>query len=877
MSLSDEIQRAANEAETTLALVGTLRAEIDAAERAAKAFADAKAKVASELPSLERRLNTVESDIQSKITKLLNRQNSASLDAIEKDADALRAAVDAFADAPKAGLDALKRAIDAALVSRIGDARKRIEEQDAEGRRMTAAFSPVDKALKGAAKQLGAGALDAAEALLDTAESALAAARAAITGLRFQQFAAFYAKKADGLEKKIATARADLATARQAAAQIAAPTGQPAAPAPLPAAKFPDKITAQLIEKSTINASIGGTTGARLVEIDGVKYVCKTTGGGQGVSKEHVRNEADADQAYRRAGILVPDCRVYEVEGKTYKLSQYIEGGKTLGEWLRVATSTQKEAMRAQLAKGYALDALFANWDVVGTNQDNILVDKAGNAWRIDNGSAFGFRAQGAKKKPEEFEKREWPDDWRTLRSSGINKGVFDQLTAYDIFHAFNEIDVDAAIRGLPDSTKQALAKPLEEMRQMGARCANFDEGGYTPETTSFVLESTYDLSKESFREEVPKHISLGNYGFCRASGFSGRQNPGGLPDYAQYIKTAAITINKHAGFGKGAADFSPNMQSVQAALDLEPDLQKYAKTDANAKKLLGYISEIKQAQASGWHIQSPISQVKNLTVTPPGVAAAAPKKYKSLTDHLYDYAGKQGVDCGVIADYFRNQGSNSWDHNNRGNNACRLKVINLALRGIDASSIKGNDPFVYMGGYDGPGNVCSEIQKAIDFYKRNPAQLEADKKAVCMWKSATSLLLENASFDGNHPEAKFLYHMRTDAKRYFGNSVKDGTVKAAYPIGSAESGCPIQSKEVYSGDYVGVRRVPFSRVNALFFMDPRPSGGAMFLGDGERECGVDLTGLPVYCAGHYGDSFRIADHEAKVDAAFAAWFAANP
>lgn len=44
------------------------------------------------------------------------------------------------------------------------------------------------------------------------------------------------------------------------------------------------------------------------------------------------------------------------------------------------------------------MDCLFANWDVIGSQDDNILIDKNDNPWRIDNAGSFGFRAIGQKK-----------------------------------------------------------------------------------------------------------------------------------------------------------------------------------------------------------------------------------------------------------------------------------------------------------------------------------------------------------------------------------------------------------------------------------------------------------------------------------------------
>lgn len=852
--------------------------EEQARRRTEKATEEARAKARAALPRLEARLAIVEADIPTKSARIAQQKNIAELAAIEKDADALKAELDGFADADKTEIAWLKTEVDVRILAHVSYARAQIAEQDAENRRMTHEIRPIKRFVKLAEEKIAAGELDAAGTALTAAESVIPGVEAEIANIQFKQFEGHYTAILDKEKAKIAKTwkaivagrKAADAAAKQAAQQAARQTtGEKLKPLES-TAKFPEKITPELIEKSTVNRNIGGTTGARLVEIDGQKYVCKTTGGGAGVTAEHVRNEAAADMAYRKAGILVPECRVYEVDGRTYKLSQYIEGGKPLGEWLKTATPAQREAIRKELAQGYSLDALFSNWDVLGTAQDNVLVDANGHAWRIDNGSAFAFRAQGARKKAEEFLNREWPDEWRTLRTSSINKGVFDDLSARDIFHGMNQLDVDAAVATLPAETQKALAKPLAEMKQLAAREADYDREGFIPKVTSRVLETTYELSKEGYREEVPRQISLGSYGFCRSKTTSASAHPS-VPNFSADIKKAAISINSHAGFGKSTADFKPNMASVKAALAHKAELQKLAATDKNAATLLGNLDEIEKAQAAGWHIKSKISDVQDLAVTPPMVAAPTTHKYTSLTDHLYDRARRDGVDAGRIADYFHSQGESSWNEM-----ACRLKVLNLEMRGKSWGAASEVD--VYYGVQANYFEMSYEFKKAASFYKSNQAQLEKDIEALSYWKSGTQLLLENSSFDGNHAEARFMYHMRTDLESLFGAQKVDGRVQDAYRIGACESGCPIRSKEVLSGPYVGVRRVPYSRVNSVFFMEPRPGrpNEEMYFGDGERECGADLTGLPVYAAGRYGSNYEIAKHEKKIDAAFAA-FAGKP
>lgn len=135
---------------------------------------------------------------------------------------------------------------------------------------------------------------------------------------------------------------------------------------------------------------LGGSTGAELVEMsDGSLKVKKS-----GASKEHVKSEHAADQAYAAAGVKVASGYLTKdpETGHTIKLAGFIKG-KTLGE----LSGEERAAAEKQLAKGFMADVLLANYDAVGMNADNVIVNGQG-VWRIDNGGSLSFRAQGEKK-----------------------------------------------------------------------------------------------------------------------------------------------------------------------------------------------------------------------------------------------------------------------------------------------------------------------------------------------------------------------------------------------------------------------------------------------------------------------------------------------
>ena len=175
--------------------------------------------------------------------------------------------------------------------------------------------------------------------------------------------------------------------------------------------------------------TLGGSTGAKLVRdpVSGRQFVMK-----RGASEDHLYEEMIADKIYRAAGAKVPEFRAYtDASGKTVKLAEFVEG-KSLKEFLRTATAKQKARTLRRLQDNFTEDALLGNWDVVGLDFDNILVDDKGWPWRIDNGGSLRFRAQGQLKGGAW---NDYPTELWTLRDSRVNAQtaeVFGTGAGYD-------------------------------------------------------------------------------------------------------------------------------------------------------------------------------------------------------------------------------------------------------------------------------------------------------------------------------------------------------------------------------------------------------------------------------------------------------------
>lgn len=223
----------------------------------------------------------------------------------------------------------------------------------------------------------------------------------------------------------------------------------PEVPKPMPVRKgtFP-----ALSEVKTVR-QLGGSTGAQLVEDrSGARFVMKT-----GASPEHLLTETAVDEAYQVLGYDVPKLKVLESTRPT-KLAEYIEG-KTLRSYLRAATPAQAAKVKKEIQKGFVADALMGNWDVVGLEADNILVDKKGKVWRIDNGGALNFRAQGAKKTAAQWGKEVQELD--TMLDKRINQ------SAAEIFEGISEEEILNQIEDLTKKKTELIAAVPKEQRQV--------------------------------------------------------------------------------------------------------------------------------------------------------------------------------------------------------------------------------------------------------------------------------------------------------------------------------------------------------------------------------------------------------------------------
>jgi hypothetical protein len=139
----------------------------------------------------------------------------------------------------------------------------------------------------------------------------------------------------------------------------------------------------------TDNGPAGGTNGARIaLNPEGTRWLVKYYRG----NPDRVATELLANAIYRELDILVPEAGIGTWQGPNGE------------EWTSCTYPMLEGEIRrwsdpdALLAEGFVADALLANWDVIGQEQDNILWTDDDAPIRIDQGGCLRFRAQGIKK-----------------------------------------------------------------------------------------------------------------------------------------------------------------------------------------------------------------------------------------------------------------------------------------------------------------------------------------------------------------------------------------------------------------------------------------------------------------------------------------------
>jgi len=300
---------------------------------------------------------------------------------------------------------------------------------------------------------------------------------------------------------------------------------------------------------------LGGSTGAQLVEdAKGNQYVMKK---GTNTSSDHVRTEYLTNQLYDLLGQRVPDFELYEENGEAVMLSKFIPMAK--------APSSKNYD---EMAKGFVVDALLANWDVY--QNDNCLIDSAGRVIRVDNGGALNYRAQGSKKN---FGDK--VDDFASMQK--YNPSIVANLNTQDYINQIDEAlkKKDDVINFLEESDYPVMADTLKKRFKDLERIKNDLEAKLAKKNKKVLprkLKSDADMYRELSDDELDaiwkgqsgsdywRKLNATNHivgwellsTICAERGFTARPNVVDEAEYWNAVKQSKYQMFRGLSDGRG-------------------------------------------------------------------------------------------------------------------------------------------------------------------------------------------------------------------------------------------------------------------------------------------------------------------------------------
>ena len=643
----------------------------------------------------------------------------------------------------------------------------------------------------------------------------------------------------------------------------------------------------------------GGSTGAQIIEMpDGAKFIMKKSGQGQ-INTDALRNECAADGFYRALGVRVPEFSYEEdSNGNSVKFSRFIDGGITpIDEWMEAhhigdekwLQSHPEDAaainlMRSKIREHFGVDVLMGNWDAVGDWDKNIVIDKDGNPWRIDNGCSMGFRGSGEKKdtafwgrvdqktgKVHAFIDDMWTMTGQSLQGNGQrignyydNVSLMEYFGDYDILQIANQID---GYRELPEM-KKALAqlakvspddrkiieKRLEEVRQVALRGNEHLQNGFTREFALEVIDYTYVYSKDGLREGTDVSVKMtedsASCGWLRYCGGPKQSTPEWNLDkkiLSTFYK-AIEEINDHTDFSKGTVNtkyIDRNILNKAVALrqDLLDALQQ-GKT--NAQHYIDLIDKIIYSYKNAVPLPPTHFAYVHVQPNPEDITT----QYPSMSDYMRSRMGDEAVD--FIERCNGAQGADSYIEE-----SCYTKIIKLRQLGVDIRKFADFDELrnyvishnmgVYLGDPQKPGAQTAHydsIKKAFDYYKDPQKLAEYDKRCseMAQYHSGNQLLYENSTFTGNDHKSRSIFLMRTEDD---GVPTTTTIGEASYHDRGLNESFSVRNAVVYQGGHLTVTRTPYCRCYGNFLLKDQ-----MFLGDDEHEISACTNGLPAIYMG---------------------------
>lgn len=308
--------------------------------------------------------------------------------------------------------------------------------------------------------------------------------------------------------KADAAAAAKAAKAAAQAARVAEDLGYLRGRSPNPTPDEARVYAGDFSHLTRVGPQGGSNPGGIFQAPDGSKWYVKTQ-----KSAEHAANEALAVDLYRAAGIDAPEVYVGsgapDLPAGAQTATRILDTIKSdLADKVKGAAQGRAtdSAFVRRAHQGFAVDTWLANWDVAGTNNDN-LVNLDDQPVRIDSGGSLLYRAQGESKGaqfgPVVTEWDRWLDPSKAGQATpaGHAAALFSTANHDEIIASVARVEQISpdrirqmvAARGLPASLADTLILRREDiLRRAGdiptAPAAPFGHGALTGDAAGSAL-----------------------------------------------------------------------------------------------------------------------------------------------------------------------------------------------------------------------------------------------------------------------------------------------------------------------------------------------------------------------------------------------------
>ena len=137
-------------------------------------------------------------------------------------------------------------------------------------------------------------------------------------------------------------------------------------------------------------AQAGTNEGGFFEDADGNGYYVKVP-----KTKSHAENEVLASVLYEELGVPSAQVRMGDLDGEDRIVSKLIPGANP--DFADKVAEGDEEYLN-KIREDFAIDAWLSNYDVTGTEWENVVTDENGDPVRVDPGGALMWRARGAEK-----------------------------------------------------------------------------------------------------------------------------------------------------------------------------------------------------------------------------------------------------------------------------------------------------------------------------------------------------------------------------------------------------------------------------------------------------------------------------------------------